>query len=96
MNCCAKRLQRSLCGLPVLSSTASLRLSLVADEGACLRPALGYDYRMAGYKRPPSRSEVRQMQRARGRIVFWCAAVVFFTVAGVAGLIYLLYASNSH
>jgi hypothetical protein len=45
---------------------------------------------MAGYSRPLSQSELRQIRRARWRIIFWCAAVVFFAVAGVAGLIFLI------
>jgi hypothetical protein len=51
---------------------------------------------MAGYKRPFSRGELRQMARARRRTVFWCAVVIFFAVAGVAGLIYLMNQSNPH
>jgi hypothetical protein len=51
---------------------------------------------MAGYKRALSRSEVRQIRRARRRIVLWCAAAVFFALAGVVGLIYLMYQSKPH
>jgi hypothetical protein len=46
---------------------------------------------MAGYSRPPSQSELRQIRWARWRIIFWCAVVVFFALAGVAGLIFLIY-----
>jgi hypothetical protein len=28
------------------------------------------------------------------RIVYWCVAAVFFAIAGVAGLIYLIYAQS--
>jgi len=51
---------------------------------------------MAGYKRPFSRSELRQMARTKRRTFFWCAVAVFFAVAGVAGLIYLMNQSRPH
>jgi hypothetical protein len=44
-----------------------------------------------GYKRPLSRGELRRMRRERRRIITWSALVVFLALAGVAGLIYLIY-----
>ena len=69
---------------------------LFADKYSCPRPSRWYGGTMAGYKRPPSRSEVRQMRRTRMRLVLWGTAVLLFTLVGIAGLICLIYAKGPH
>jgi len=53
-------------------------------------------YRVPGYKRALSQSELRQIRRAKMRVVICCATVTFFALTGVAGLICLIYASKPH
>jgi hypothetical protein len=65
-------------------------------ENSWLRPARWYRCWMAGYSRPFSRSELRQIRRAKWRIISWCAVVVLFVLAGVAGLIFLIYKQGPH
>ncbi len=45
---------------------------------------------MAGYKRPLSQGELRQIRREKKRVLFWIALVICIAIAGVVGLIYLL------
>jgi hypothetical protein len=46
---------------------------------------------MAGYRRPPSRTESRQIRRQRRRIFFGSALVVSFALAVFVGLLYLIH-----
>ena len=45
---------------------------------------------MASYKRPPSRSEVRQMRREKKRIIFFSALVILTALGALVGLLYVL------
>ena len=49
---------------------------------------------MAGYKRPFSKHELRQMRRKKQREIFWSALFIVLGVAAVAGVIYLIYQSQ--
>ncbi|GEM_PF-1900119 len=46
---------------------------------------------MAGYRRPLSRSELRQIRRQKGRIIIWCGVAVFLALISVVGLVCLMY-----
>ena len=71
--------------------------ALAGNENCCekswLLPPHWYRYHVAGYRRPLSQNELRQIRREKRRVFFWCALVIMFATAGVAGLIYLLYKS---
>jgi len=46
---------------------------------------------MAGYSRPLSRNELRQIRRQKQRIFFWSAAAVCFVLTALVGLLYLMH-----
>lgn len=58
---------------------------------ACPRSGLCYLRRVAGYRRPPSRGELRQMRRQKMRVGFICGLAIIFGVGAVSGVIYLMY-----
>ena len=68
----------------------NIGLEYAGAEKSWLRSALWYRCRVAGYQRPLSRGELRQIRRERRRVVFWTALVILLAIAGVVGLIYLL------
>ena len=51
---------------------------------------------MAGYSRPLSRSELRQIKKKKLSTFGWCAAGVVIAMAAIAGLLYALYVHNPY
>jgi len=51
---------------------------------------------MASYKRPFSKSELRQIRRQKRRIFVWCAVALFLCLAALSGMLYIMYAMNPH
>ena len=51
---------------------------------------------MAGYKRPLSKNELRQIRRQRWRIISVCAFVVILALVAVSGIIYVMYSVKPH
>jgi hypothetical protein len=58
---------------------------------ACSYGAVCYSGCMAGYRRPLSNSEVRQIRRQKGRIFFFSALAVLLALLAMAGLICALH-----
>jgi len=48
---------------------------------------------MAGYRRPFSRGELRQIRQQKMRVIFFCALGTLIALGAVSGMIYLLYMS---
>lgn len=72
--------------------TSGARPFVFGGNDACLQSGLWYRRHVTGYRRPPSRSELRQMRRQRMRLVMFCGLALVFILGAVAGLIYLMYA----